>query len=453
MLKNDRINMILALLIAIGLWVYVVGVENPEKDIQIKDVPITFINEETLEENGLTMLSVSDSFVDVQVTGVRSDLKNVDKSDIKITADLEGYNEGEHVVRLQIGKINNVEITTKQKITIVVDELIAAEKPVQVTITGEMNDDQEPYIVQTSPQKVMVSGAKTLVDSVVKVNAPLDVNKVANELKAFTVPLYPVDGAGETVDKVTLDMSSASVSAVNLNKKTVRLNVPVLGQDGQHLERIVTVPKTITIKGMDVDLDSVSSISAEVINVTDIYEDTSIPIVPILPDGIEVASNSQKLEVQVSVKGMETKTFEYSKDAVVIEGIEEDMTVTVEDVNIHLTAIGKTAVTDHLTAEDFLFVVNAENLEAGMHQAELQCIYEKELYHVEFYPGEVTVILTSGASEEDSDGETGDDPGVESGAEADDNLQPENGKENNAGQIDANLDVPRMQDASSATHE
>ena len=33
MLKNDRINMILALLIAIGLWVYVVGVENPEKDI------------------------------------------------------------------------------------------------------------------------------------------------------------------------------------------------------------------------------------------------------------------------------------------------------------------------------------------------------------------------------------------------------------------------------------
>ena len=97
MLKNDRINMILALLIAIGLWVYVVGVENPEKDIQIKDVPITFINEETLEENGLTMLSVSDSFVDVQVTGVRSDLKNVDKSDIKITADLEGYNEGEHV--------------------------------------------------------------------------------------------------------------------------------------------------------------------------------------------------------------------------------------------------------------------------------------------------------------------------------------------------------------------
>ena len=56
MLKNDRINMILALLIAIGLWVYVVGVENPEKDIQIKDVPITFINEETLEENGLSAI-------------------------------------------------------------------------------------------------------------------------------------------------------------------------------------------------------------------------------------------------------------------------------------------------------------------------------------------------------------------------------------------------------------
>ena len=108
MLKNDRINMIIALLIAIGLWVYVVGVENPKKDIQIKDVPIIFVNGDTLAESDLTLLSVSDSYVDVQVTGVRSEIRNVDRNDIKITADLEGYKAGEHTIRLQIGRINNV---------------------------------------------------------------------------------------------------------------------------------------------------------------------------------------------------------------------------------------------------------------------------------------------------------------------------------------------------------
>ena len=395
MLKNDRINMIIALLIAIGLWVYVVGVENPKKDIQIKDVPIIFVNGDTLAESDLTLLSVSDSYVDVQVTGVRSEIRNVDRNDIKITADLEGYKAGEHTIRLQIGRINNVEIETKQKISIVVDQLITEEKPVEVTLDGSISDDIEPYIVQVSQQTANVTGAKTLVDRIEKIEAPLDISKVESELKSFTVNLRPVDSEGETVRNVEVSADSVSVSAVNLNKKTVRLDVPVIGAESLDVERTVTVPKTITIKGLNEDLSKVSLITAEPLDISQIYEDMVLEVVPILPDGVEAASDSQKLQAQITVRGMESRSFEYSEEAVVAEGVAENMTVTLDDMDIVLHVTGHDTIVETLTADEFSFVVNVRNMKPGTHRVILNCRYDKPLSLVKFEPEVVTVHIAA----------------------------------------------------------
>ncbi len=421
--------MIIALLIAIGLWVYVVGVENPEKDIQIKDVPITFVNEETLGEGGLTILSVSDSVVDVQVKGALSEIKKVSRNDIKIVADLEGYKEGEHTIRLQIGRINNVEIDTKQKISIIVDQLITAEKPVAVSMDGSISDDIEPYIVQVSQPKVSVTGAMTLVNRIEKVDAALDIGKVGSELKSFTVNLRPVDGDGETVRNVQLSAKSVSVSAVNLNKKTVRLDVPVTGVESLDVERNVTLPKTITIKGLNAELSEISLITAEVLDLSRIYEDTVLDVVPILPAGVEVASDSQKLQAQVMVRGMDHKTFEYSKEDVIAEGVDKNMTVTLEDVDIVLNVTGSETVVEPLTGDEFSFVVNVRNLKPGNHRVILNCRYDMPLSLVEFEPEVVTVhIAEQGETEEPGFvGEPNDsDAAGTSGTDADDEAKSEN---------------------------
>lgn len=415
MLKNDRVNFILALLIAIGLWTYVMVEVNPSKTSTIKDVPITFLHGETLEDEGLALLSVSENEVDVTVKGKVSDIKKVKKNDIKIYADLEGYKAGEHTIRLQVGRIDDVEIECKQKITITVEELVTEEKPVEVTITGELSDDQEPYIVQSSPQTVKVTGAKTLVNSIVKVNAPLDAEKVGSELKAFTVNLKPVNRLGETVHDVKLSADSVSVSAVNLSKKTVKLNVPLIGENIPNLEREITVPKTITVKGMDSDLDGISSITAEAVNLSEVYKDMFIPVVPIIPEGVEIAANSQNLQIQVSVKGMGTRTFEYSKDAIVVEGVQEDTVVSLEDLKIQLNVTGKESVTERLNAEDFTFYVNVRNLRPGTHDVVVHCKHEADLYQVEYAPKVITIVISS-----NSDGdEDGDDESADSDSDAD----------------------------------
>ena len=393
MLKNDKFNFVIALLIAVGLWVYVVGIENPVKKISIKDVPISFTNVETLADDGLTLLSVSDRTVDVQISGNRSEIKNVKRDDIKITADLEGYKEGEHTVRLQIGRISNVDIESKQKITVVVDQLVTEEKPILISLDGAVSDEKEPYVVQVSDETAMVTGAETLVESVVKINAPLDIERVDSELKAFTVNLEPVNQAGETVNGVTLDVTSVSVSAVNLSKKTVRLDVPVEGQNSDDVERTVNIPKTITVKGLDAELRNLESITAETMDVSQVFENTAMKIVPILPNGVEVASNSQNLQIQVTVHGMGKRVFEYKNDAVIVEGVKENMTVTVEDMDIQLTVTGRESVTETLSDEDFSFVVNVRNLEPGTHEVIMNCRYDKQLRLVVFTPETIKVVI------------------------------------------------------------
>ena len=398
MLRNDKVNLVIALLIAIGLWVYVLGEVNPTKETTLRNIPITYLNQDSLTEEELILLSASDTTVNVTISGKRSDTGKVKESDVRAYADLEGCTKGEHTIRLRIVVPDTVELenVSTENISVVIDELVTEDKPVSASLTGEVNDDTEPYIVQVSQEEVAVTGAKTLVDSIVKLNAPLDTSRVSSEMKSFNVSLIPVDKDGNTVENVSMDRESVSITAVLLNKKTVNLEVPVVGETAGDIDRTVSVPKTITIKGTEADLSNISLITAEVINVSNIYEDTTVPIVPVLPDRIELAASSQSLTAKVTVKGMENITFEYKADAVELEGVPDDMLVTIGDVTIKLVVTGRESVISQLTREDFHFSADITELGAGTHKVQLECRYDADISEIDLTPQEIEITIEEG---------------------------------------------------------
>ena len=402
MLKNDKVNFIIALIIAAGLWAYVLVTDNQSMDTTIKNVPITIINESTLESDGLVLLSVSDETVNVTVKGERGEAGKIKKEGIHVVLDLEGVKAGEHTVPLQITVPDRVDFkdASKRKVTVVIDELVTEEKNIVSTIDGDLNDEQEPFIVQTDKDTVSVTGARTLVDSVAYISAPLDVKLVGDELHAISVDLIPVDKDGNTVENVKLSSKSVSVTAVMLNKKTVPLKVNVVGADASDADRTVTVPKTITVKGYAAALADISYITAETVDVSEIYEDAALEVKPLLPEGVEVAANSQKLMVKVTVKGMETRRFTFGNEAVIVEGITEDMIASISDVTIDVTAVGKEADISALKEEDFYFVADASGLEPGEHRIELKCHFEGNLREVNFTPAEILVTIERVTEEE-----------------------------------------------------
>jgi len=396
MLKNDKMNLIIALLIAIGLWVYVMGVDNPEIDLPVRNVPITFANADTLAENSLVHLSSSDSNVTVTVRGHRTEVTDVERTDLRVVADLEGLQAGENTVQLRVtSKPDGVEVKelSKRKITVIIDEIVTKEKPIHAAVSGDAGTDREPYIVQLEHGEVEVTGAKSLVESVKHVSAVLDVKLVKDELRAINVDLLPVDKDGNTVDGVTLKERNVSVTAVMLNKKTVPLQVPVVGVESEIADRTVNVPKTITVKGYASALRSITSVTAERVDVSKIFTDTSLKIQPILPEGIEVASNSRNLRAEVKVTGLETRSFTYGKEAIIVEGITEGWSSSVSDTAIVLQVMGKEYDIEGLQENDFYFVADIEGLEPGVHQVPLVCQHEKNVSEISFTPPEVTVTI------------------------------------------------------------
>ena len=288
MLKNNKINLVIALLAAICLWAYVLGDDSSSYGGTMRNVPINYVNAEALEKAGLVVLDTPSESVNISYTGQRSLKNKVKAKDFKVTADLEGLKEGENTVKLMVEKPENVDIksVSLQKVTVVVDKLAEEYKPVNVVITNQTSDDSEPYIVQVSREKVKVRGAETLVNSVTALNASVDAGKVGNTMKSLNIELVPVDRKGEVVDNVTLEFENVSITTIMHDKKTVTLNVPITGNQNTFVTREISVPKTITIKGTDELLSQIGSITCKPVDVSYIFEDTVINIETLLPEGI-----------------------------------------------------------------------------------------------------------------------------------------------------------------------
>lgn len=395
MLKNNKINLVLALLAAICLWAYVLGDDGSSYGGTMRNIPVNYINAEALERAGLVVLDTPTESVNISYTGQRSLKNKVKITDFKVTVDLEGLKEGENTVKVMVEKPESVDIKniSVPKVKVIVDKLAEEEKPVNVVITNQTSDDSEPYIVQVSREKIKVRGAETLVNSVTALNAAVDASKVGMTMKSLSIELVPVNSKGEKVENVKLEYDNVSVTTIMHNKKTVSLKVPIIGNNSTFVTREISVPKTITIKGTDELLSKIDSITCKTVDVSDIFENTQITIEPMLPEGIEIATDSQNLQVIVSVAGAATREFTFSENDIVLEGVDEDTIPTVDNITVKVSVSGNAEVIEQITESDFQLYADVSGLEKGVHSVALKCVCENKGIEVEYNPSEIKVII------------------------------------------------------------
>ena len=85
MQKNKIVSMLLSLAIAMGLWLYVITTVSPGWEETIYDIPVVFEGETVLNnERNLMITSDRTVTVNLKVSGNRSDLVKLNKSNITI---------------------------------------------------------------------------------------------------------------------------------------------------------------------------------------------------------------------------------------------------------------------------------------------------------------------------------------------------------------------------------
>ena len=92
--KNQKaFQVILAIVIALGLWLYVIGVENPAGTAHIRDVPIQLQGEQTLEDSGLMVTDLSRDGISVSLNGKKKTLMKISRKNLSLILDVSSVTE------------------------------------------------------------------------------------------------------------------------------------------------------------------------------------------------------------------------------------------------------------------------------------------------------------------------------------------------------------------------
>lgn len=106
-MNNKKILMLISLLVAIALWMFVMGNVDPSVSERVSEVNVEMQGTDVLEESGLTATLVKPKIVSVTIEGKRSQVKKAKDKGIQAYIDVStcdyGKNEAEIHVNLPDG--------------------------------------------------------------------------------------------------------------------------------------------------------------------------------------------------------------------------------------------------------------------------------------------------------------------------------------------------------------
>ncbi len=309
------IRLITSVLISIALWVYVINVVNPSSTTTVRNIPVTLTGTDVLYENNLAIDGSGIYTVDITVRASRSDLSTLSADNITATADVSELTLGQDYisVEVKVPKEYTVEDIRSRKIQVYVDELEKKTVPVEPVFTGSQSSGYEATVISLYPGSVEIYGAKNQVDKVGSFTVSVDASALSYEKVTQSVITGQVqDKSGNVLPGVRASEPDITVEAANYSTKTVNLNTGYSGEPwaGASVNRI-SAPDTVTIKGPTEIINRISEIDSVEIDISGIYEDTSVSIVPILPEGVYLSEKDRDIQLVIDLSDTGSIDFYY----------------------------------------------------------------------------------------------------------------------------------------------
>ena len=367
MLNSRTARIVIALLAAILIWGYVVGEVNPAKTKTIRNIPVTYTYEETLNERGLAVSQIEDEFINIEISGARAIIGDINPNDISATINVASAQKGDNDMSISIRVPSGITVNKQSEIRTIVTVENLTQKAVNVEIgyMGEFAEGDQGHTVNMSASQVIVSGAESLVDSVKLARGSIDATQVGESLTAIPCQLEAVAEGGDVISGVRLSQRNISVTAVIAREKTVKANVAIKDTPSEEYIRTVEVPEEVTIYGAASALEDIDEVTSKEIDISDILKNTEIKLEFILPKDVEVFGEDVPT-AKVTVDPIEEKTFEYSASDVELVGAKPEYKYTLpEDQRIMLFVRDKKSVLDSLKKTSFNLSVDVSQLTAS----------------------------------------------------------------------------------------
>lgn len=290
---KDNSVRILALLMAVLLWVYVTNEQNPVTDMTY-NVPLELRD----EPPGYVIDGLPGS-VNVRVKGTRSVTGAMRGEDFTAYVKLpEDTGVGELELPVQLSAPPGVEVlrVTPRQVRLRVDKLISKSVPVVVSLKGDAAGDSQAGEPLVKPQVVTVRGPSKVLDKITRVGVTVDISGAAGTLEREVIVDTGVNGVTVSPRRVTVTVPVGGLPEKNLPVHVVLAGEPAAGYT---VTGVTADPPSVRVAGRDDVLRAITSVSTMAVDITGITGDVEKEAVLVLPDG---ASSVKPDRVVVTVR-------------------------------------------------------------------------------------------------------------------------------------------------------
>lgn len=322
-MKNNRFaSILLSVIVAFGLWLYVINNVSTEQERTYRGVQVTLEGESVLRERNLMIISDTNLAVQVDLKGSRSDLNNLNPTNLTLIANLDGiYDPGEYQLGYAVGFPGNVPagaVTVMNKepstVTVVIAERISRSIPVKVEYIGEAAEGfiaDKPQ-AELDNQEVTITGPRQVVEQIDHAYISVDcTDRTETITESYRFELR--DSSDNPVD----------AAMITTNIEQIRVNVPVFltkrlplvlvvnpgGGATEDTSKIVIEPGYIDVSGSEMALKDLEELQLGTLNLGEIPEDMEKTFTIKLPEGVTNLSNISDAVVTVSFPELATREF------------------------------------------------------------------------------------------------------------------------------------------------
>jgi|GEM_PF-3446560 len=393
--KKRTVYLIVSILLAIVIWFYMMVNINPIVRTTIVNVPVTFMNQETLANQQVVLMEPTSATIEVEVTGRQSDVYSLKAEDILASVDLKGYGSGGYQIPVDVekGSTYTIQDYSPKTIYFVMDAIVEKQVPVAVEFMGQPQTQYKVLQPVIEPEMITVKGPSQMIADVTHALARVD---VAGKDKDFqsVVTYSVVNGAQEEVLGISHAPATVRVSASVELTKEVEIEAILSGSllEGYALSRVVLEPETLLIQGDPDRISLMETIETMPIDIDLLSQTTEREVALNLSNGVQLA-NGDRVVARIEIEPLEETMVEIQSERVEFYQVGQGLRAFTNPHTISVTLQAPQSVIQTLDQRDLRLYVNLQDLTPGVYKVPIQGVLLVEGEIVNLSPSEMEVIV------------------------------------------------------------
>ncbi len=313
--ESDTFLKILSVVIAVLLWLYIIVVLDPPVEVEVRDLPIQFVGQEQLQNNGISVVNESATSINLKVKGSRKKMGKYDMKTIIAKVDLSGvWSAGQHTLPVDIVvpfEHNEISYQSFYDVIIQTEKTVWKKLELEIATEGSTAMNYMPGDMSVNPKAVSIKGPESVIGKIEKAGVVLNYGGADVDItQELPIHFYDIDGKAlvaqdALLKRITQDIEIATVECSVVKLRTVKI-VPQFWADTEDERELLAGieytlnPATVQIYGEDEITAKITEISTEGIPMEKFTDNHKAKVKLILPYDVKVLKNISEVEITLS---------------------------------------------------------------------------------------------------------------------------------------------------------